>query len=261
MNPSPERIRSIVAGIGVGARPGVAVRLLDDPPPNPEDSSTRAVILAHSDPGWCIAVHEGDADEAHAVFFAGSESTRTTPRWRRAHPSDGGHSVSATAAERATRVHKSRSASEAAVLAMLPRLERAIASALGPQSTALEWDLVELPFQPDRAPEAARVLLLAAWLARSRLPHQSQLRRLDKLRFLPDWAQGLAELERGSWAGAGFRVCLTAAQARKRTERTYSDAVYATGAEIAFQAASAERAGRPGAWGEEEGVDVAVFTQ
>lgn len=71
-------------------------------------------------------------------------------------------------------------------------------------------------------------------MAHSRLDVQGQLRRLDKLHFLPEWRQGVAELESGCWYGAGMRVELTPEQARRRSKAEDRDSVYATRAEIEF---------------------------
>lgn len=216
-----ERFRSVEEGIQAAAGKNVQVALLEDVPPI-KAHIKQVVILAQSSEGWCVALHENETPEAHVVYFAESGSARTTPRWRCVVPDK-------AEAEEAT---KPRPASETAVRALLPRLEAAI----NPTSK-LTWDLIALPCPPHlmAIPEAARVLLLAGWMAHCRLVVQSKLRRLDKIHYLPEWRQGIADLESGCWYGAGMRIELTPAQARKRSSRgQYRHAVYATRAEIDF---------------------------
>ncbi|EJT46738.1 hypothetical protein A1Q1_04703 [Trichosporon asahii var. asahii CBS 2479] len=200
-----ERVRSVVAGIEPAAGKNVQVALLEDVPPI-KAHIKQVVMPAQSSEGWCVALHENATPEAHVVYFAEPGSARTTPRWRCVVPDK-------AEAEEAT---KPRPASETAVRALLPRLEAAI----NPTSK-LTWDLIALPCPPHlmAIPEAARVLLLAGWMAHSRLVVQSKLRRLDKIHYLPEWRQGIAELESGCWYGAGMRIELTPAQARKRSSR------------------------------------------
>lgn len=239
MQLTPENIASIVAGTQVSVHQTATVALLGAP--SHTTSSKRVVIVAQSSEGWCVAVGKG-APEAHVVYFAEPRSTRTTPRWRGAVPD-----------EPADAPIKPRPASETAVRALLPRFELAFA-ATSTQPAKLAWDLVALPCPPlaQCIPEVARVLLIAAWSAHSNLSVKGQLKRLDKLHFVPDWKQGLAELERGCWYGPGIRVELTPAQADRREREArpnrkedredrgedrgkaqkYQDSVYATRAEI-----------------------------
>lgn len=232
---TPAKIASIVAGTQVSAHKTATVTLLDGP--STTAHGKRVVIVAQSTEGWCVALHKG-ASEAHVVYFAEPGSTRTTPRWRRAVPD-----------EPAVAPLKPRPASEAAVRALLPRFEQALAPAYTPPRK-LAWDLVALPCPPlgQCIPEVARILLIAAWSAYSNLSVEGQLKRLDKLHFVPDWKQGLAELESGCWYGPGIRVELTPAQADRRARearpnrkeeredrgepKKYQDSVYATRAEI-----------------------------
>lgn len=152
---TPGKARSVVAGIQSATRQDVLVALLDDV--SPTDSGTmRFVIVAQSAEGWCVALYAKRSSEAHVVYVNDRSSARTTPRWRRVNGASKSNAAANTKADTEANLNR-RPASETAVRAILPRLERTI-----DPPTALAWDLVGLPSRHfATCPEEACIILLA----------------------------------------------------------------------------------------------------